>query len=370
MQPGTIILGLLLPLATPAELVQEHLRSVALFDGVEFELTFREVCEAPTELDGITIREGSCFVRHDGADWRLWQRELYRSANETRKLEESRLDHEWLVSKSVGEIIVETSDEHRTPRYVIANLTARPTRESVGTADSFMMLLGFNYGDGGRSLSDVFGDSRLEAHEDVLNGHTTWKLQSEGRYGRTTIWFDPSAAMQVCRLHREKSGSDLLNDIPISQLPAANPDKFSPGGKIRTIETFLDISKFGKWNDSYYPIDGVIQSTTSYFLGQQSSIRYSFHIDKFRRCEFTEADFKIRSSIPDGYAVQVDDQPNIEYEWRGGQIVKAISAVARANLLTSRFGSSFSIAGYFLSFSIVVLLLTTLLVWRYRRAES
>jgi hypothetical protein len=59
--------------------------------------------------------------------------------------------------------------------------------------------------------------------------------------------------------------------------------------------------------------------------GQSVRISTKFDFSEIDpRPDFSTSDpFVISAPIPDGTEVQVDDRPNIRYEWRGGKIVKS-----------------------------------------------
>lgn len=363
-------LSLLLAAPAPDEFVRAYSEAIQSYDPIHLELSFREVCEAPTKLNGVAIREGSYVVRRDGKRWKIDAKGLSRGFNDEGRLHEVRTDHEWVVNESFGEVLVQVDVASKKLDYVDFRREPRPERETVATADSFMMLFGFNYGDGKLPLVDVFRESKLEAREEMLKGKPALRLDSIGRFGRATVWFDPQAGMQVCRLVKLKSGEDLLYDNKVSSIPVVPADRFSPGGKVITIETALDVTKFAKSGDKYFPQDAVITAVSNYADGRKAGTRYTLHVDSVRLGAIPASEFNVTTPIPDGFAVQVTDQPNIEYEWRGGRIQKSISAEARANLRAARFGSTFSIAGYFFGFAALLLLTAVLATWLYQRAGT
>ena len=61
-----VVLSLVIAVPTPDTLVDRYVECIRFYDTSELKLQFREVCESPTRLQGVTIREGTYVVRHDG----------------------------------------------------------------------------------------------------------------------------------------------------------------------------------------------------------------------------------------------------------------------------------------------------------------
>ncbi|MBI3839335.1 MAG: hypothetical protein HY288_15560, partial [Planctomycetia bacterium] len=175
--------------------------------------------------------------------------------------------------------------------------------------------------------------------------------------------------LRVKRLHFLKTGDDLYNDKKVSDFPLVQPSPSEPGGKISSLETTLEVSKFEESGGARYPSAATITTAKNYENGQRSAARYDMRIDRFKRGGFSASDFAI-TTVPDGYVVQVQDHPNVEFEWKNGAIVKTLNSETQSRLGSAKFYSTFSIVGYLLVFAICLIAVAYLGSWAYRRRQA
>jgi hypothetical protein len=353
---------------TVDDLIGAYLDSGRMYESCEFRLTFLETHEGASPLAGITTSEGTYHVRRDSGRWRIASQETIRRFNSQKQLKETRKAFETVVT-SPTYILVGLQGQGPKVEYVAAHLDGRPESEGVLTTGYFTLLFGFVPGNGKTPFLDVLRQSTLSVHSDATLGEPTWRLESHGPYGKARIWFDPAWGMQVRRFAFEKSGADLLNAKKVSDLPEAKPNSFGPGGRVQRFERTLDVTRMERAGDVYFPADCVIKTATEYAGGKRTAVRYAMHIDQFRPGGvFADDAFAITTPIPDGFRVQVRDRPNIEFEWRGGQIAKVVNAATERNLSSSRFaGTSFFPIGYFILFAVALLAAIGVGGFAYRR---
>ncbi len=185
-----------------------------------------------------------------------------------------------------------------------------------------------------------------------------------GRNGHVAISY--SDALEVQRIHVVKKGNDLANGTRIADFPVGVAGAWHPEGKVIGFESTLDFKQRGDWDGKSYPIRATFSQIFRYSLAQVK-LEYDMQIDNVDLTPVPDDAFKISADIKDGTYVQVDDRPNVEYEWRGGEVVKAVNQRTVERLRGSAYFSTFSIAGYFLLFAILLLVALGLISWMRQR---
>ncbi len=171
---------------------------------------------------------------------------------------------------------------------------------------------------------ELFRDKSTTAQLETLSGKSTVRLNCKTKWGTATVWLDPAREYLPIRIALTKGLDDWLSrDKPVSSFPASSLN-FAPKGQIIIGHEMTHDIDYGPGNT----------------IGPNLSIR-NIRISRYKNGEETKyvteskvtelvlnpdfrsgKAFEIQTPIPDGTPVQVEEEPNILYEWQKGRVVK------------------------------------------------
>lgn len=347
-------------------LLKAYVDSERAFEQARCRIRFTEYYYGPNALNGKVAREGTHELRHDGHRWRSKYQGVARFVNDSRKVVEIKETSERAVPE--GKAYIEAScDDKGTFQYALASFGGVPKDAPMEFTDEFAVLFGRFHGIGTRDFADVLRDSHLEVHPDASMNGSAWRLDSKGEYGHASVWFDSN--LQVRRIQRIAKDDDLVNTTQVSALPPVTKDSWRPSGRIVSFDTIVDFPRLGESNGMTYPSEFIITRTEHFQSGATSSRRYEGHIEDMEYApSFAPDDFSM-TLIPDHAHVQVDDSPNIEYEWLDNQIAVVVNELTERRLRYSYFGLSYSALGYFVLFALLLIAAVALGMWILGRSH-
>jgi hypothetical protein len=357
---------------TTSDLVKAYDSSIGIYNHVEFRARFREIYDGPSIMNGRVAREGTYFVRHDERRWKITFDGVARHPEGGRIVEVAEAFEKCVNDRGFIEAGRDRHENETTEKleYVIAEFKGPSEARRFEFTDHFLTIFGYFPAIGSRSLTELLQSSKLEVHRDVdvSSGKLLWRLESVGQYGRVSIWFDPEFGMQVRRLTKTAAGDDLVDTVKVSDIPPISADLWRPDGQIIKFTTAIDVDRFASWGDTFYPSKFTVTVAEEYTSGHMIR-RYETEIDNFRGSpEFADDAFEMKT-IPEGFAVQVDDSPKIEYQWRDGRISKVVNRATERNLFSAVFRSTYSGLAYFVIFAVLLIGLLLVGTWVYRRAK-
>lgn len=361
--------------APPAtDLVDAYNAWSLAFDGAEYHFHIRENYHGPKPVNGTMLREGDYLVRRDGQRWRIEYEGIARlPVDRQGKVETSSHAFEFSVANPPTFVQVGRDGDAKEVQFVLAHLNGLPAERPITVAtDDFMAVYGYINGNGTRSIQDILKESALSTATDIIDGTPVWRLDANGVDGKLQIWFDTERSRRVHRLLLTKTGSDRFGKKRLNEIPAADPsDLYYPAARLQKVSVLLDMARFGQLGDDRVPADMTLVTTMTYSNDSRVEMRYEMHIDEFSRNPVWAADaFDVSAPIPEGFVVQVEDQPNVDYEWRNGKISKKVNRGTLANLMASVFETAFSGVGYFVVFAGLLLGIAAAGAWAYRRHRT
>jgi len=351
-----------------SELFDTYVKSTQVFDHAEWRLRFGEKYSGPKPLNGTIIREGLYTIRRDRDRWKINFEGINRLLEKGRPRTEPEV-YEICMPEKERYLQVGVDGKSKQPDSLIAYLHGLPADRPIGaTIDNFMALLGYLPGNGQYPLEAILRESSLSVHEGRLDGRPAWRLAAATKYGKVNIWFDADEQRLVRQIDLEKSGDDLSNKIAMKDMPEQPGSSFYPNGRLMRSAEKLRFEKYEQKDGRAVPREALLETTRVFTGDQKVTIQYQMVVEEFKAVDsFEKGAFDISTAIPEGFNAQVQDEPNIEYQWRSGKVVKAVSDRTLSNLLAGWFDSAFSPIGYFVVFAVILTAVSALSVWSYRR---
>ena len=330
----------------PSEVLQHVARLRAAFQsGDGFECIIRENFDIVRASDGVTQPDEFWFrVRKHGTRWailhkrksKLWINSAFKDFE---KVEEYVTDEQSLQilcrepsreGRGGGAESLEpaTFDEGRY--LVFGSLSGGPTfADHPFHTFLFAGKLIFGYADlgGTEFLPDILEGGGVTGKRVSSNSGTQGQLvqlESNGTYGKHTVWIDPAAGYLPTRIEVVKQGPHLFGGTKISsQKRRTRQWRIWPNQKLirhrRRIENIVTQTV------DDHPLIAGFTMTQVYEYDQGDSLTWTHRVaiqDVRTSLDWDDASlFQPTIEVPDGTRVQVNDSRNIDYIWSGGEIV-------------------------------------------------
>jgi hypothetical protein len=212
------------------------------------------------------------------------------------------------------------------PDGVVANLDELPESLRVQAKTFFHAAITYGwlrYNDG-VPLPQILRESALTTRKETVQEREVWVLEGVGAWGYHALWLDPNLGFVAVRIVQRKKGTDRSDG---GNLLASQPRNtlVLPQADFSEIVRQLDATKVEKLATGYWVTRATLDEHMRFTNGQSVRISTQFDFSQIDpNPDFSTSDpFVISTPIADGTEVQVDDRPNIRYEWRGGKIVKS-----------------------------------------------
>ncbi|MBX9584337.1 MAG: hypothetical protein K2X87_28900 [Gemmataceae bacterium] len=181
-------------------------------------------------------------------------------------------------------------------------------------------------------LPELIRDGRVKTEPTPLNGKPAVLVESAGRWGRLNVWLDPANGYLPVRIAQEKSAGDLIYEgVPVGSV---TKDEDGKPVKLTSWKQEYNISRINKVGAGRMVTEFRHTATNTYADGSTDDLIEEVSISDIKVVDRWDKDpFVLSTIVPDGTKVSVwDDQP-IQYEWRGGKIVKTVNqAVAQGEV--------------------------------------
>ncbi len=308
---------------TPEELLKAYEASISIYERAAFTVETNIYSPGWALPRGTPTKHSVYRVWRDGHRWKY---ELSDTTNspDKRKILTSRYQSEKLFPGK-GTIHVDLEPTRGTIQSVSARLGELSQAErSQIPAYWFGAIYGYLDNNGGVLLPQILKESKLSARKNKLEGRELWVLEGIGRWGYHALWLDPALGFHARHIEQRKNGGDWIeHGRSIASLPKFN-STFYPNEFLKERSQRIEAREWNRIGDSIVLI-AMTAKEESRFSNNRTAV-LDAHI-RFSAVtlnpDFSKFDaFTIKTPIPNGTPVQVDDQPTIRFEWHDGRIVK------------------------------------------------
>lgn len=202
-----------------------------------------------------------------------------------------------------------------------------------------------------QTLVDLLAQAKPRVRQVRENEREFYMIENETAWGLTAVWLDPTENGLPLRIRHAK-GLDHVMGLagrPLREFP-----KDRDGAAIQSYESLVNVVETITVGNRRLPrrVEVLTRSVfddPTKFLVCRGVVHYRDY-----QFDFT-FDQEPRAVVPDGTVVYMQDEPHIDYEWRGGKIVKRIPEGTVRSLLGHWFQP-----GSLIGTSTLILLLLTL----------
>ena len=314
----------------PQDLLQRYESTFTPFRRVTFKVQLTRDFFGAAQADGPSRRiESSTSVWRDGDRWKILVTES-ESEKEQGKWQTERSGAERVYpAKGMMAVSINPDGSARGMLARLRDLTAEE-RTSSELFEYGPVITG-RYFLSRDPLPEILKKSELTANQVQFEGKSHWLLQSKGEWGSYSLWLDPDRGYVARRIIeiRERADKVYLGAGKVVTIATAPANR---GGPWKQLRRQFDASRIdiidGNHVVTEWTLTQDLTDSTNQLRVQKDFVRLS---DVNLNPDFAEDPFKVTTPIPDGMHVSVKDQPGIEFEWRGGQIVKTVdhASVAR-----------------------------------------
>jgi hypothetical protein len=273
------------------------------------------------EIPDETIRTFTFLRNHDRLDCRLGQQQIFRKDKDND--EERRVRHKFQYLISSGRYFnysLNTEVEIYTSQKDPWKL-ATTSVSTVGRA-----LDGYIPGDQGKSILEILDEEssvlQLRSSMEEIDGHDTYVLESDTKYGHYNLWVDPNCGFNARRIVVRRNGDDLFRGKPVCSPRPPLPPNAKPAYPYipyKEVLYVLDSIVIKQYDDSFVPVSAVGNTTYVY---ENDEVVY--HKQEYQRADIDlNPDFeKIADAftllVPDG-ATLWDTDSNKRFTWQQGK---------------------------------------------------
>lgn len=325
-----LVVGLLtlcaVPPASAADPVAEFGRNYPAFARGQFTATTRMTFD-PKEPPTVRVSR----VHMDPPRWKVLDRESITTLRDGKPVTDS-LQGESLIHASG---MLSVSADYATGK-ALGGIAARvkPLPPSVAKTSGFgthsfavdsRTLLNDQ-----KSLAELLAASNTRSEVGVLDGKAVTVIEATSKWGKLTLWLDPARGYLPLKVVQEKGAGDLIDDGQALQSMVRNEDgKPTPldshtqhfvTTRIESVGGRAMVTGFTRRASSRYRDGTATEYAESVALSEVKPV-----------AGWDKNPFVLSTIVPNGTSVTaVDDKP-IQYEWRGGQIVKLVNAATVAS---------------------------------------
>ena len=190
-------------------------------------------------------------------------------------------------------------------------------------------LDGYVEGDGLR-LPDVLASANeihLAPAPVEINGHLTYAIEADTKYGHYALWIDPAAGFNPRRIELRQRGDSIRYGEPISKPPQPNLNsefEVFPHEAIDEYVTVIDVSLIERIDDVFVPTAATRRVETNYRDGRSAVFDTAYK----RSAVDLHPDFAslqaFKLNLPDGVFVIDNMAAGVQFEWRNGGITPVV----------------------------------------------
>lgn len=179
-------------------------------------------------------------------------------------------------------------------------------------------------------LPKILSLSDTKVSNEVLNNVGTVVITATGKWGKHVLWLDPARNYVPLRVVQEKGPDDLIDDAKPLRSLSRDPYEKPPITYARYVQQF-DATRVEKIGGRFVVTGFTRRAESTRSDKSESGTTETITITDVKPVEKWDTDpFVFSAKIPDGTPVTAQDDMPIEYEWRGGKIVKKVNAAAVA----------------------------------------
>ncbi len=304
-----------------------------------------------------------CQVWRDGSKWR----DVSTHTNLTTGV--SAADETLCTDGSLTEVYLDpaTRSFQGPDAAVVAWVDKVPDAERADVSDVEFGVIthGYLVGNNGILLPQILAGSQRNARKATEAGKEFSILEATSEWGRLEIWLDPSRGFAPFRIEQRKTSGDwyergrALASIPVRK------GTIYPESPETAMLLDMQATEYAHLKDRDLVTGLTLHLETQFANGQSVVRQWTIRFSDF---DFAPHEaFAINTSVPNGTRVQVNDHPNIEYEWRDGKIVKKVNTAS----LNDLGGNFFKAGGWwrivYILLGLVPILVAAVSVWWWMR---
>jgi len=193
----------------------------------------------------------------------------------------------------------------------------------IGSLGAGAITYGLQPGDDNTLPNLLRANSILKVRDNTeeVDGHLTYVLEAQGKYGKIMLWLDPNAGYNPRRVTVYKSGEDLLYGKPLSSVRSNKPEV--AGKQLKDYSVVVDSVKIEDINGVFIMTAGNMTVTQIYTDGYRITSACDFRFSNINLNPDFNALKAFEINVPDGTPVTDVDFPGGSFEVRQGKIVSA-----------------------------------------------
>ncbi|MGB2864041.1 MAG: redoxin domain-containing protein, partial [Sedimentisphaerales bacterium] len=192
------------------------------------------------------------------------------------------------------------------------------------------LLDGITYGAHNKTFFEVMSEAhslQLGDEMEIVDGHKTYVLEAETKYGKHILWIDPEYGFNARRMAIHKVTGDYDFDTKLGDQPRPLPPNVNPAVPwCATVKSDLTVDniKIEKIDGRYVPISAKIRDYEEFENGQFTEVISNY---ERRDIDFNpDFDAMVRNfleEVPDETKVYVyhEQSSTATYKWQKGQVV-------------------------------------------------
>jgi hypothetical protein len=218
-------------------------------------------------------------------------------------------------------------------------------------------------------LPAILRQGSLSVRKERQRDRDYWVLQSKGQWGFHEVWFAQSQPSIPVYIVQRKQGEDKhFENKPVNSMPAV---RLKDGSTVRIerLEVVYNATQIANVGNDPMVLGFTMTDRTVFSNGTAHVRQIEVAYSNFRRDPVWDKDvFKVIA--PDGTPFFEQNEMQIRYEWRDGEIVKSLSEDAIKNLEGLRARRSRWIGRGLLALGLVAIVGLLAVFWYRRRLQG
>lgn len=187
----------------------------------------------------------------------------------------------------------------------------------------------------GSRLPDALAAASLRIVDETVDAKLLIRADFEDPWGDHSIWFDPTCGLYPIRIKQHKSSKHWV--LPKKTVG----DIQNRLGQLSDQETEIVASGLHAVQGAWYPTTVETQIKQIYdgkrLIHTKEIVRI---VDISRDPRAGGNDFKLKTTVPNGTRVIIDNQLGVRYEWQNGEVVKSVNQPVAEKLVGQEFRPS------------------------------
>lgn len=245
---------------------------------------------------------------------------------------------------------------------VTARDRTRPALENIHYVG--LPIFGASFDLDGPGLVKQLADARPTVAADTASGKPVVRIDFEDQWGIHSLWLDPVRDYHPLRMTQRKSGKHKSRGgLPLESVG-------TPNRNFTAVTTEVVVSELkqvaGAWFANIYEVRAKWADGKSKRADAQTMIYRVLELSTDPLSGGNQ--FKLITPLPDGTPVMVPGQEPIRFEFRGGEVVKAVDGSQAEVLSSQNFKTSTSWWPWTAAAVLAIVGIVAGVVWRRRSA--